>query len=370
MLLWERRDLMKIQPSTALDEIRQADTRLSRRFVRRTVVNPDLDRTLVSFQANKTENGHRWCKYKEGFSAELMRYVFRSTGLTAGSILDPFAGSGTAVFAANEVGIDAVGIELLPSSADIIRVRELLARADKQRVSVGIDRFLKKRSWESPGKSLPFPHVTITRGAFPAKTEELLGRYLYEAKQIKDDTLSHVLRFGAMCILESISFTRKDGQYLRWDSRSGRRVGGRLFNKGPILDFTQAISAKLTQIAQDLAGEGDLFRALSPRVEEGSVTLLVGSCLEILPTLGTSSFHGIVTSPPYCNRYDYTRTYALELAMLGVDEQGFRDLRQSLLSCTVENREKSGLKDIFDKPIFDRAIAAFDSQELLVSCHV
>lgn len=51
-------------------------------------------------------------------------------------------------------------------------------------------------------------------------------------------------------------------------------------------------------------------------------------------------FDGVITSPPYCNRYDYTRTYALELAYLGIGEQGIRNLRQSLLSCTVENRSK------------------------------
>ena len=47
----------------------------------------------------------------------------------------------------------------------------------------------------------------------------------------------------------------------------------------------------------------------------------------------------MITSPPYANRYDYTRTYALELAYLGVQERIF-DLRQDLLSCTVENRSK------------------------------
>ncbi len=51
-----------------------------------------------------------------------------------------------------------------------------------------------------------------------------------------------------------------------------------------------------------------------------------------------------MTSPPYCNRYDYTRTYVLELALLGIDEQGLLRLRQEMLSCTVENRTK-GLLD-------------------------
>ena len=51
-----------------------------------------------------------------------------------------------------------------------------------------------------------------------------------------------------------------------------------------------------------------------------------------------------MTSPPYCNRYDYTRTYALELAMLGLTQAEVSGLRQEMLSCTVENREKNLLK--------------------------
>lgn len=62
-----------------------------------------------------------------------------------------------------------------------------------------------------------------------------------------------------------------------------------------------------------------------------------------MPTFKTAAYDCILTSPPYCNRYDYTRTYALELALLGVDETGLAKLRQAMLSCTVENREKDML---------------------------
>ncbi|MBI4569924.1 MAG: hypothetical protein HY719_16145 [Planctomycetes bacterium] len=48
----------------------------------------------------------------------------------------------------------------------------------------------------------------------------------------------------------------------------------------------------------------------------------------------------MITSPPYCNRYDSTRTYALELALLGVNEADLSALRQAMITCTVENRTK------------------------------
>src|SRR5437667_2758949 len=247
-----------------LDEIRQAEGRLTECFDHKLLVNPDLDRTLVSFQANKNENGYRWCKYKEGFSAALISYIFSKTGVKGGRLLDPVAGSGTALFVARDLGIDSVGIELLPNSAEIIEVRKLVEEANQPKLAEDIRKFEQSRTWEKSGKSAVFPHLRITAGAFPEKTEKALGRYLYEISKLRDKTLHRVLCLAALSILESISYTRKDGQYLRWDSRSGRQAGEKTFNKGLILGFTEAIIQKLEEIASDLNGESSLFAGLRP----------------------------------------------------------------------------------------------------------
>jgi DNA modification methylase len=78
--------------------------------------------------------------------------------------------------------------------------------------------------------------------------------------------------------------------------------------------------------------------------------------------LPAGSYDAVITSPPYCNRYDYTRTYALELAVLGVGEQELIKLRQQMLSCTVENRAKDLLAM---NARWAEAIAAANEQELL-----
>ena len=96
------------------ERINAADEQLHERFANVFSVNHDLDRKLVSNQANKTEKVARWCKYKEGFSASLIRYVLKHLSLNGGRILDPFAGSGTTLFTASEFGLDSSGIELLP----------------------------------------------------------------------------------------------------------------------------------------------------------------------------------------------------------------------------------------------------------------
>lgn len=349
----------------ALDEIRIADEQLHVRFAEKLQVNYDLDRTLVSFQANKSKNGNRWCKYKEGFSADLIRYILEKLSLNSGCILDPFAGSGTALFVASDFGLDSVGIELLPNSAEIIQVRRMLRTTDSKQIAKEIRQFRDSLAWLTLGKSKSFPHLRITAGAFPPQTEAELGRYLYEAENFRDANIRRVLTFAALCVLEDISYTRKDGQYLRWDYRSGRNAGKKPFNKGNIKSFTPAICEKLEQIAGDICGDHLLIPEALPIGNQGNIELLIGSCLDILPRLQENRFDGLITSPPYCNRYDYTRTYAIELAMMGVSEEEIRSLRQSMLSCTVENKEKEGLVAKFEQNRFNQAINAFKSQKLL-----
>ena len=67
----------------------------------------------------------------------------------------------------------------------------------------------------------------------------------------------------------------------------------------------------------------------------GKTVFVQDSVLKQLPLLSANSIDGVITSPPYCNRYDYTRIYALELVFLGKTESEINSLRQDLLSCTV-----------------------------------
>jgi len=348
-----------------LEEIRNADKKLHLKFFDKLQINHDLNRALVSFQANKSKNGHRWYKYKEGFSSDLIRYILDKLGLKSGCILDPFAGSGATLFTAGELGIDSVGIELLPSSVEIIEVRRILRTANAAQIIEKILHFKESHIWQKPGPKKSFPHIRITEGAFSPETESELGRYLFEVERVNDDTLKRVLFFAASCVLEDVSYTRKDGQYLRWDYRSGRRQGKKQFCKGIIKPFTLAICTKLNQIAADIYGDQLQLPMLSIKAEMGKIKLLEGSCLELLPSLKDKSFDGIITSPPYCNRYDYTRTYALELAMMGIGEHEIRTLRQAMLSCTVENHEKENLDKIIDQELLMQATKAFESQELI-----
>src|SRR5438445_8756609 len=74
------------------------------KYVDRIEVNPALSRSLVSYQSNRKRPFYRWFKYKEGFSAALVEHILRILPVKPGTLLDPFAGSGAALFAAREAG--------------------------------------------------------------------------------------------------------------------------------------------------------------------------------------------------------------------------------------------------------------------------
>jgi len=347
----------------ALDSLQTENAALEARFADKLKVNTRLSRQLVSFQANKNKPLYRWFKYKEGFSEALVRYLLDTLGIDQGSILDPFAGTGTTLFTGSECGLNSVGIELLPVGCEIIEVRQQIQGRERELQNV-LDRWRNDKPWLRQSEKWSFPHLRITGGAFPDETQYVLEGYI-TALSVEEPTAARLLRFAAMCVLEEISYTRKDGQYLRWDYRSTRRQGAKPFNKGKILTFDEAITLKLDEISADLQPHQGML-ALFPILEHhGNVKVIQGSCLDILPTLETASFDGLVTSPPYANRYDYTRTYALELAMLGVDENELRLLRQAMVSCTVENKDKGDLNQRFSLDTFTSALTAFEGQHEL-----
>jgi len=303
----------------------------------------NLNRRVVSFQANKDEPIYRWFKYKEGFSSNLVKYFLSEYSPTPGKILDPFAGVGTTLFTAQEIGWKSYGIELLPVGVFTIQAREAAKKINAEKIKPIVDELWNEVKKISFTKN-HFEHISITKHAFPEENEILLNKFLGYCNTINDESIQIVLKFAAFSILEAISYTRKDGQYLRWDYRSKRDLAGKPFDKGKILGFEEALKQKLNQIVTDLSQENSttLFDQFNSNGhEKHPINIIQGSCLEELPKFDDNYFDFIITSPPYCNRYDYTRTYALELVFLGYDNGQVRDLRQSMLSCTIENKEKT-----------------------------
>jgi len=341
-----------------------ARIQLETKYANRLCANTDLNRQLVSFQKNKKHPFNRWFKYKEGFSAQFVQYILddfaKACKIERIHLLDPFAGAGTALMQASLRGWSATGIELLPPSVAAIQARVQAQDVDLDSFYAALSE-LKRCIRTLPSTQYQFPHLYISQKAFPAETERALSAYQGFLGTISSKDVKSLFHFACLSVLEEISYTRKDGQYLRWDARAGKNRTS-TFHKGPVLEFKAAILRKLEVMAEDLA-ERENQRL------QGRVRIIEGSCLTQLAQIPANTFDVVVTSPPYCNRYDYTRTYALELAYLGFTEDHVKKLRQTLLSATVENRSKRNeLKSFYDgqnPSYFDWVSSAFENQEAL-----
>jgi site-specific DNA-methyltransferase (cytosine-N4-specific) len=177
-----------------------------------------FNRQLVSFQANKTEVLHSWVKYREGFSANLVELLLQELTLDPGEvILDPFAGSATTLLVAKMLGIDAVGIELLPHCHLAWKTKAnafAYDLAELRHIRTLIEHTTPSKTNEK------FPHLTITETAFLPQIEKELMAYDHWFSGLEISPEAKILcKFILMSLLEDLSYTRKDGQYLRWDGR-------------------------------------------------------------------------------------------------------------------------------------------------------
>lgn len=345
------------------EKITDLDGKLQNYFKDVISIDKTLTRQIVSFQANKKRPFYRWYKYKEAFSASLVERFITGIQPQTGQILDPFAGAGTTLFASSSLGFKSVGIELLPVGQEIIEARKNCLGPNSQTILSTLLRWHSDTPWKHIKNRKSLNVLRITNGAYSEENKLAIEHYLAALDEVSLPS-RQVLMFALLCILESISFTRKDGQYLRWDYRSNRQNGNNNFDKGRILGFDEAILGKISEIIDDMTqshASDDLFSKKHEH-EYAPISVMKGSCLDILPSMSSNQFDAIITSPPYCNRYDYTRTYALEHAMLNVNEAELIELRQNMLSCTVENRAKE-LTNF--SPIWSKAISICDEFKLL-----
>jgi DNA modification methylase len=303
--------------------------------------HPDY-RQLVTYVPNKTIPIYNWFKFKEGFSRQLVINLAAKFGLQNGAIVyDPFAGCGTTLVACKEMGLTAIGTDMLPVAVFIsqIKIKDwpndgVLSRAVQKLLDI---------PFRTP--SFALPQIRIINLAFPAEVQEQI-MFFKEQIDSFERPVRDFLLLGLLSILESVSLTSKDGQFLR------------LVDK-PIPNVRDALGAVLLAMINDLS----TMRAFNTKAH-GKAEAMAGDARELCLH---KSFHGnvdaIITSPPYLNRYDYSRSYALELCLLSVkSHQEMVAVRHSLLRSHIESRAHDNKK--INLPALEEILAQLHQKEL------
>jgi site-specific DNA-methyltransferase (cytosine-N4-specific) len=325
-----------------------ARTSLEQKLIGIMVVSNEFNRQSVSYQLSKNDCLHRWLKYKEGFSADLVKRLLKEFKIQLGdTVLDPFVGSGTTSLVCKMQGINSIGFDILPMSKIAIKAKQSVFDYELSEI--------KKVIMDIETLSVPdnyakrTEYVTITDGAYPNLTEKEIAFFAdWNNTNNYSKTAKNLVTLCILNSLEKISYTAKDGQFLRWDYRSKkmlesaeyRKQNGKTplvirLDKGNLRTLKQSLLDELNGVYHDIS---TIQRNALPN--NANLQFIEGNALYELPKLESNILNGVITSPPYCNRYDYTRTYALELAYLGITDEKIKQLRQELLSCTVENKPK------------------------------
>jgi site-specific DNA-methyltransferase (cytosine-N4-specific) len=194
--------------------------------------------------------------------------------------------------------------------------------------------------------TLSFPKVAIIDKAFSKKVQDEILFYKECISEFKKP-LQDFLMLGLISILEQVSYTSKDGQFLRLVDRN-------------IPPVKNTLRKQLSEMLDGLYQQKQvLFKGGKAKVE-----IFQGDAREPdLPKKYWGKIGAVITSPPYLNRYDYSRTYSLELCTLFVDEfSDLRNIRHSLLRSHIESREHLG-KEI-SLPALDEILKSLKMKDL------
>lgn len=341
------------------DNINNQEARLAleEKYWNITEITDKFNRQSVSYQLSKKDRLHRWLKYKEGFSAELVRILLKDFDINVGdTVLDPFMGSGTTALVAIMQGIHSYGFDILPMSRLSIIAKTRVYDYDIKELNLILQEIKNIETPDVYEKRTQY--ISITKDGYPEQTAKDLAYYSeHFSNSSYSDNAKDLLTLCTLNTLENISYSKKDGQYLRWDCRcpkivaaiNDRKAKGKkpftvMLNKGHLPSLKEALILEFSNVIEDITSIQQLKHPTPANCH-----FKEGSALYELPLLPDNTINAVISSPPYCNRYDYTRTYAMELAYLGVNDEGIRNMRQSLLSCTVESKSKiEALKEYYD----------------------
>lgn len=294
---------------------------------------------------------HRWFRYSAGFSAEWVRLMIeQEKKISKPTVLDPFAGSGTTLLAAEHAGVHSYGLESHPFVARIAKAKLLWNEVDASKYIREVEALIEK-SKKNQSK-LP-----------PATSELLLKCYSDEALKKLFALKSEFFRGNENSSVDQLVWLTITA-ILRACSHAGTAQWQYILpnkTKAKILDPFDALFAKANQISQDICYAKKEYH---PLAEIFQLDARLGS------EIPKKSIDLVITSPPYPNNYDYADATRLEMTFWG-EIESWGDLhgkvRKHLIrSCSQHSAAdridlQNTLKSNLLNPIIDELSEVCDS---------
>lgn len=265
---------------------------------------------LVNFSKTKNLPIHRWFYYQEGYSPELIKKVLKYLNLNGSThLFDPFAGSGTSLVAAKELGIKATGIEINPFSCHMA----ISKTQNYSEEEINILENFEVPNYKPIKKLFEKYELSIIENLFEIENFEKIELIKKKIELEKNRKVNSILFTTLLCILQQVSYYKKAGNGLKKK---------RIYKS---VDTFEAFKFKLDEIISDI----------KLNKNKNKTVIINDNCLNInnykIDEIDISIF-----SPPYANCFDYYEVYKIEL-WIGEFVKSYEELRKLRKAALTSN---------------------------------
>jgi len=265
---------------------------------------------LVNFSKTKNLPIHRWFYYQEGYSPDLIKKVLKYLNLNGSThLFDPFAGSGTSLVAAKELGIKATGIEINPFSCHMA----ISKTQNYSEEEINILENFEVPNYKPIKKLFEKYELSIIENLFEIENFEKIELIKKKIELEKNRKVNSILFTTLLCILQQVSYYKKAGNGLKKK---------RIYKS---VDTFEAFKFKLDEIISDIKLNNN----------KNKTVIINDNCLNInnhkIDEIDISIF-----SPPYANCFDYYEVYKIEL-WIGEFVKSYEELRNLRKAALTSN---------------------------------
>ncbi len=309
---------------------------------------------------------HDWYRFVLSFPPHLVRDYAQKFGLDANSrILDPFCGTGTTLVEAKKLGVPSCGLEAVPVSR--------LAASTKVNWTPDPDKLLKHAELVAEKALAMLAADGISDEPAQSVPQGVKLRTLPDAsaKLLLKNSISALPLHKVLVLIDAL-----DGEYDSAFADHERlalarilpmEVGNLRFGPevglGKVKVDAPVVSAWLERVRAMCA---DLHQ-LRPLAATSAVALdadarMVGELLE------PNSIDAVITSPPYPNEKDYSRTVRLESVLLGYlsSRSDLQSMKKGLVRSNTRGVYRGDTDDAWvqDDAEVDRIAAAIETRRV------
>jgi len=274
-------------------------------FSNNTVFKENLfEQTQSISELNKLGTVHQWYDYLEDFPFQLIEEKIKEYQLPEKSlIVEPFAGSGTTLIAANFFKCNSIGFDANPLMCFISEIKtnfEVDLKILKQE--------LKNIALTFPKKIKFFDALDLDKGFLEYMPKKELNQWLSISLQKEVILLKNIIQTIDNQAVRNVLLLAMSKAC--FDASHVQLCPGTTFypfREKP--EFWDLFTQKSIQIYEDI-------EKIQKYNNYGHSQLINDSCLNAQKYIAKNSIDFVVTSPPYPNDLEYTRQTRLEMYLL------------------------------------------------------